>query len=290
MQIGRLLGVKIIFNWFFFFMLIFYAVVGRLTETIILFLVVFLHEFSHIAAARGYGLTVREVELMPFGGIARIDDLLEYDPGIESRVALAGPLFNFLMVGIAVITYTNFNVFKEPLLFFIRANLMIAFFNLIPSLPLDGGRILRANLTKRFGYRRATYQAALLGKIFAVILLIIGGVSSYYKYFNLSLVLAALFMFYAAHKEQSMAAYVFVRYLARKHRELDRKGILKAACLVVFEDTPLKEIIKNFTPQNYHLIIVLTAGLEITGTVTEGEIIDAVLKRGVHLPIKRLIK
>ncbi|PKM83787.1 MAG: peptidase M50, partial [Firmicutes bacterium HGW-Firmicutes-13] len=172
MQLGRLLGVRLVFNWFFFFVLFFYAVVGRLTEMIILFLVVILHEFSHITAARGYGLTVREVELLPFGGIARIDDLLEYDPGVESRVALAGPLFNFFMVGIAVIIYTNFNVPKEPLLFFIRCNLTIAFFNLLPSLPLDGGRILRANLTKRLGYRKATYQAALLGKIFAVILLI----------------------------------------------------------------------------------------------------------------------
>ncbi len=290
MHLGRVLGVKITFNWLFFFLLFFYALLGRLMETIILFFIVFLHEFSHTIVARGYGLTVREVELYPFGGMAKIDDLLEYDPSVESRVALAGPLFNLFLVGVSIVLYVNFNLPEDSLLFFIRSNLLIAFFNLLPSLPLDGGRILRASLSKRFGYRKATYQAALSGKILAFILFIISLVTLYYSAFNLSLVLVALFLFFAAQKEQSQAAYVFVRYLARKHKELDREKILNAGYLVAAEDTPLKEIVKKFTPKNYHLILVISPGYRIKGTVTEGQIIDAVLNRSVHLPVRNLLK
>ncbi len=290
MHLGRVLGVKITFNWLFFFLLFFYALLGRLMETIILFFIVLLHEFSHTIVARGYGLTVREVELYPFGGMAKIDDLLEYDPSVESRVALAGPLFNLFLVGVSIVLYTNFNLPEDSLLFFIRSNLLIAFFNLLPSLPLDGGRILRASLSKRFGYRKATYQAALSGKILAFILFIISLVTLYYSAFNLSLVLVALFLFFAAQKEQSQAAYVFVRYLARKHKELDREKILNAGYLVAAEDTPLKEIVKKFTPKNYHLILVISSGYRIKGTVTEGQIIDAVLNRSVHLPVRNLLK
>ncbi|UNC90925.1 M50 family metallopeptidase [Candidatus Contubernalis alkaliaceticus] len=290
MQIGRIFGVKIVFNWLFFFFLFFYALMGRLAESVTLFTVVLLHDFFHLLVARGYGLRVKEVELFPFGGMAHIDDLLEYDPMVESRVALAGPLFNIFMVGAAIIVYTNSHILaQELLLFFIRCNLLIASFNLLPLLPLDGGRVLRANLSKRFGYRKATEQAVLISKIMAVIFFTVGILGFYYGAVNYSLLLIAPFIYYAAHREQNQAAYVFVRYLNRKHRELDREGILKAGYIVALEDTPLKEIIKQFTHKNYQMVLVISPGYKIKGTVTEGQIIDAVFKRGSHLPIKNLL-
>ncbi len=290
MQIGRIFGVKIVFNWLFFFFLFFYALMGRLAESITLFSVVLLHDFFHLVVARVYGLTVKEVELFPFGGMAHIDDLLEYDPGVESRVALAGPLFNIFMVGAAIIVYTNSQLLaQELLLFFIRCNLIIAFFNLLPLLPLDGGRVLRANLSKRFGYRKATDQAVIISKIMAVIFFMVGILGIYFGTTNYSLLLIAPFIYYAAYREQNQAAYVFVRYLTRKHRELDRERILKAGYMVALEDTPLKEIIKQFTHKNYQMVLVISPGYKIKGTVTEGQIIDAVFKRGAHLPIKNLL-
>lgn len=285
----RVLGIQVVFNWFFFLGLFVYALLGQLAETIIVFLVVLLHEFSHTLVARAHGLVVREVELYPFGGIARLDDLLEYDPAVESRVALAGPLSNFFLVGLAIIVDANFNAGKEMVLFFIRANLMVAFFNLLPSLPLDGGRVLRANLSRYFGFRQATIQAAFLGKAIAVILLVTGVIAAYYNVINVSLILVSLFMFGAAHREQSRAVYLHVRHLARKHRELDRSGILRARYLVAEENTPLKDIIKMFNPKSYQMILVVTSGFQVKGTLTEGEIIDVVLKKGLHLPVKKLL-
>ncbi len=289
MEIGRIFGIKIVFNWFFFFFLFIYALMGRLVETVILFSVVLLHEFFHILVARGYGLNVKEVELFPFGGMARIDDLLEYDPGVESRVALAGPMFNLFLVGLAIIVYMNFSISLTHLMFFLRCNLLIAFFNLLPSLPLDGGRILRAILSRRLGYRKATERAVLLGKILAVFLLGGGAITAYLGFINPSLLIAAFFMFFAAHKEQSMAAYVFIRYLNRKQGELHKEGILKAGYLVAVENTPLREVVKNFTPKNYYLIMVVSPALKVRGTVTEGQVIDALMKRGNYLPIKKLL-
>ncbi len=290
MQIGRIFGVKIVFNWFFFFFLFFYALLGRLAESLTLFSVVLLHDFFHLIVARGYGLNVKEVELFPFGGMAHIDDLLEYDPTVESRVALAGPLFNIFMVAAAMVIYTNFHILAQDiLLFFIRCNLIIAFFNLLPLIPLDGGRILRAGLSRRFGYRRATAQAVVVTKILAVIFFITGTAILFTGSMNFSLIVIAPFLYFAAQKEQSQAAYVFVRYLAKKHKELDREGILKAGYIAALEDTPLNEIVKQFTHKNYQIVLVISPGYKIKGTVTEGQIIDAIFKRGAHLPVKNLI-
>ncbi len=107
--------------------------------------------------------------------MARIEGLLEIEPPqTERRIAWAGPpLANFLFTGIAMIFYANRYYLgplnEEMVLFFIRANLVLAFFNLIPpALPLDGGKILRSSLVHRFNYRKATEIAARLGKILAV--------------------------------------------------------------------------------------------------------------------------
>ena len=100
--------------------------------------------------------------------------------------------------------------------FFVQANLTLAAFNLMPALPLDGGRILRACLTPRLGFRAATEQAALLGQILAGLLFAIGLAGLYYSYFNLSLPLIAVFLFVAATKEKQQAVYTFIRALGAK--------------------------------------------------------------------------
>lgn len=113
-----------------------------------------------------------EIELYPFGGVARLEGLLELEPQVERQIAWGGPLSNFLLVALALVVYNNryyCNLLTEDLiLFFIRANLTLAFFNLFPALPLDGGRILRSLLAERYGFRKATKQAAFLGKVLAV--------------------------------------------------------------------------------------------------------------------------
>ncbi|MDI3280433.1 MAG: M50 family metallopeptidase, partial [Bacillota bacterium] len=170
MRIGRFLGVGFRVNNLFLLVLLLAGLAGRLEQVLFLFLAVFLHELGHVAAARSRGLSVREIELLPFGGVARVDDFLELDPAVERAVALAGPCTSFFLAGGLLLARKYGLLERSQADFLLGCNLMVAAFNLIPALPLDGGRIYRAHLVGRMGFRRATEQAAAVGKAMAALL------------------------------------------------------------------------------------------------------------------------
>lgn len=129
MKLLKLGGITFRFHWVFLLLLFLLAFYGYLGETLILFSLVLAHETVHMLIARAHGLEVGDVELFPFGGVARIEDVLELDPQVESNVALAGPLFNFVLVAISMVLYANLPGWQqnEMFLFFIRCNLVLGF-------------------------------------------------------------------------------------------------------------------------------------------------------------------
>lgn len=290
MTIARLFGVRIILNRLFLVLLLLLSAVGMFWETIILFGVVFLHELAHMVTAQASGLSVREVELLPFGGVARIDDLLEFDPSVEKAVAIAGPLTNAFLYGIGVFARNHPAIPPDLLEIFLRDNVIIGLFNLVPALPLDGGRILRAMMARRIGFRRATERAAKLGKVCALVIGVAGGVLMYHGQANISFFVLAGFVYIAAGKEQGLAAYVFMRYLTRKQRELARSGSMVAHQIVALEATSLKEVMNGFVPQRYHVIWVLDTQGRIHGITSEMEVIEAAFQLGVETQIGQIAR
>jgi Zn-dependent protease len=184
-----------------------------LVLTLVLFMFVLLHELGHGFAALHYGIGVRDITLLPIGGVARIEQLA-LKPGREVVIALAGPAVNLtlallftppilliararqvtnpleLLLLIADVSPTGFIIY----LFF--TNLVLAAFNLLPAFPLDGGRVLRACLsffTQRF---TATSIAAGFGQVLALGLCALGLATG-----NPSLILMAAFIAVAAYLE-----------------------------------------------------------------------------------------
>lgn len=135
---------------------------------------VVLHELGHSFTAMHFGIGVRRILLMPIGGMAEFD-AIPRQPGREFLITLAGPAVNFaiaavLWIFVGLARGSDFPVtaagFMQLLL---RANLVMGFFNLLPVFPMDGGRILRALLAWRMPYLKATYVAATVGKVLAVV-------------------------------------------------------------------------------------------------------------------------
>lgn len=288
MRLGRLFGVQIVLNPFFLLTLLGFAMIGLLPQALLLFGAVLLHELAHVVVARGMGLAVEAVELLPFGGVARLADFLELDPAAERSVALAGPVTNLFLAGLCVALQTYRLGAPEHVGFFLQTNLVLAVFNFVPALPLDGGRVLRSHLTKRWGFRRATEVAANLGRAIAVLLALAGAVGLYLRYVNLSLLILAFFVYAAAGRERSHAAWVFTRYLARKQRELRESGILSVETLVAGEHLPVREVVRRFVPRRYHLIYLVGQEGEVSSLVTEAEVIEALLARGSEVPLREL--
>lgn len=164
-----------------------------------------IHELAHIIAARLAGVQVMQIQLLPFGGSARMENPYGLPAGRIIPVAIAGPVANLLSaVSCAALAHWGvISIFTASSL--IQPNLMLCIFNLLPALPLDGGRILFTLLERPLGERRALNTGILLGRLLAVALLtaaVIGGLRS--GSWNLTLVLAAVFII-ASERDERLA-------------------------------------------------------------------------------------
>lgn len=137
------------------------------------------HEIAHALVARRFGVHVREITLFLLGGVAEIEGELP-SPGSEFAVALAGPGTSLAIGSLFALASSWMNAIgltgaEAVALTLAAVNLGVAMFNLVPGLPLDGGRILRAAVWRRTGsFERATSIAARGGSIVAVTLIAFG--------------------------------------------------------------------------------------------------------------------
>lgn len=289
MQLGSLFGIRIRLHPLFLGAALLCFILGVGLEFLLVCLIVILHEIAHGLTGRLLGLKIGEIELYPFGGVARFAEQLELEPYIERRLAWSGPAVNLALAGLGMIAHVRTG--REPalLLFFIQANLTLGIFNLLPALPLDGGRLLRAYLTPRHGFRRATETAALSGQILAGLLCGAGLIGLYHRYYNLSLIAVAVFLFVAATREKQQAVYTFLRSLGIKEHELFKRGALRGAQLIVLEETRLLEVFRLFMPQRYHYIRVLDRSQRCSAELSETALIRAAMQKGLDIPIKKIL-
>ncbi len=179
------------------------TILGGLSLMIAVFGCVLLHEFGHALTARRFGIATKDIVLSPIGGVARLERMPR-KPGQEVVVALAGPAVNvgiaLLLAGVVFLTNSSAAWQLERLAEsfagrLLVANVLVAALNLLPAFPLDGGRVLRALLSIRFGRRRATRAAVFLGRTLCVGLALLGLVQSP------MLILIAVFLWIAGTAE-----------------------------------------------------------------------------------------
>lgn len=140
----------------------------------LVFSCVLLHELGHALVAKRFDVQTRDITLYPFGGIASI--VSQPPPRAELVIALAGPLVNLCIAGVLYpfITLPDLNTEKIPSPLPIPTrifltNVALAVFNLLPALPMDGGRVLRA-LLSLFKITQATKIAARVSQGLCVLL------------------------------------------------------------------------------------------------------------------------
>ncbi len=173
------------------------SALSRVFFILALFGCVLLHELGHALTAKLFKISTRDIVLYPFGGVATL--MSEGRPKEEFFIAIAGPAVNLILavlIGFASTADLSFDEanagFLDRLLY---ANIALAFFNLIPALPMDGGRILRS-LLALMGVRRATTVAARISQVICVFMGIFAVFSG-----NIILVIISLLVFSNAVQE-----------------------------------------------------------------------------------------
>lgn len=146
-----------------------YWAVGAVTA-LVFFASILVHELGHSWVALRNGIPIRSITLFVFGGVAQIARE-PGAPGVELRIAIAGPATSFLLAGLFAGIWQvvrDVPILAAPAIWLARINFMVAAFNLIPGFPLDGGRLLRALVWRWTGsLRRASEAASFLGQLVA---------------------------------------------------------------------------------------------------------------------------
>jgi Zn-dependent protease len=192
--LGRVAGVPVIlaYSWFIVaaFIVLVYGpqLVGRFPEigfaayivalayAVLLLLSVLVHELAHALSARAFHWPTAKIVLTLWGGHTQFGNF-SGTPGRSLAVALAGPAANFLLAGAGYLTwplFTRGTVGAELAGIFVYANLLVAVFNVLPGLPLDGGRIVESAVWKATGSQeKGTVAAGWSGRIIAALLVLV---------------------------------------------------------------------------------------------------------------------
>jgi Zn-dependent protease len=222
MNLFRIRGIQLSLHFSFFLLVALAAETGWLegewtgmwfsvATLLAFFTCVVLHELGHSFTAMRFGIGVRRILLLPIGGMAEFEEIPRR-PLHELLITIAGPAVNFAIAALLALAFGLPDVdqvadgmvtvdlagFAHLLLVW---NLLMGCFNLLPVFPMDGGRILRALLACRLNYVRATFIAATIGKVLAVVA---AGIALYFFKAGLTAVLFA-FIFLVGEMEYRMA-------------------------------------------------------------------------------------
>jgi Zn-dependent protease len=230
-RLGRIAGIPIGINWTWAIVFVLFAwsladflfpatnpglttltyVAMALVAEVLFFGSLLLHELGHAVVARREGMKIDGVTLWLFGGVARFRGMFP-SAGAEFRIAIAGPAVTAVLAAVFVgfATLTHLGPATDGVAAWLGyINLLLLGFNLVPALPLDGGRVLRAGLWKaRNDFVWATRISALVGRAFGVAMMA-GGAALFLvhgAFSDLWLALIGWFVYGAAKTEASLAS------------------------------------------------------------------------------------
>jgi Zn-dependent protease len=265
--------------------------VAGVAFAVLLYLSVLLHEISHAVMAQRYGLGVRSISLNFLGGATEIDSEAR-TPGQEFKVAVVGPLTSLVIGGVALalLTVTPQGLLELAVGMLAFANLIVGVLNLVPGLPLDGGRVLRALVWKVTGnMHRGTIVAAWGGRVAAVLVLatpllgqaLLGRHPDVFTYLIVAVV--ATFLWQGA--TLAMVSARFRRRLpALKARPLARRVV------AVPDKLSVAEAVRRAQETGAGAIIVHTGDERLRGVVNEASLLAVPDEQRAWVPVSSVMR
>jgi len=224
-----------------------------------LFIGVTLHELGHSILAIRYGVKIESITLHVLGGVAQLKEIPSR-PGEEAKMALAGPATSFALGGLfwlLLMTVNPAGTFPRFTLgFLFYVNIAVGIFNLIPALPLDGGRVLRSVISLKKSHFQATKIATRVSKFLAVLI-------GFYGLLNLNIFLLVIAFYIYAGVTSEYQSVILERAL----KGLTTGDLMTKDVVTVGEDTRVAELKETMLKERHLGYPVLSQG-RVVGIVT----------------------
>ena len=290
LKLGKIAGIGLFVHWTFSLLILFIVytnykagqnsiqILWSVLFILCIFLTVFMHELGHALTAKKFGIKTKDITLLPIGGVAQLERLPE-KPSEELMVAFAGPMVNIVLALITSLFISLPNTSEEMIaqldngvnsgnffLNFYLVNIILAFFNLIPAFPMDGGRVLRALLSYKLERHQATKIAARIGQALAIGFVLLG------FYSNPFLIFIGIFVFMGAQIESE---YTESKYMLKGYKVRD--VLMKQYPTIDYNETLETAVKLMLDSQNKHFLVTEN-GIPM-GTLNREQIIAALAKK-----------
>lgn len=221
-------------------------------ELMMVLLIIFVHEMGHGAAASFFSWRIKKIALLPFGGVAEMDEHGNRPLKEELIVVLAGPLQHVWMMALSYILFIAGVLPEKWHMLFIQYNMMILLFNLIPIWPLDGGKLVFILLSMKKSFQeahlRTIYVSAGTLIILSAALIIIAPMT-----LNVWVIIG--FLAFSLYYEWKQRRFIFMRFLMERHygKQIDLRELkpINAA-----ENEMVGQVLEKFQRGCKHPIIV----------------------------------
>lgn len=260
--IGKIDDIPIQLHWTFLLLLLLILFISLYAFLlwILLFVCVLVHELIHSITSKRNGIKVNKIVLYPFGG-GSIIDFEKVNPEIEFRISIVGPIASLLLgmiFGIAAI-FTPAGIVESTIQILFILNIFLGVFNLLPWLPLDGGRAFRSYMQKTKSFLEATKKAVSVSNIVTVLFIIgtiiyaflfAAGTSLIYKEFLIIFDIAIAFFIYSGAQAELQAAF-----LKENTIDLKAKDALTKNYVIVNPNISINELYKTLLKKKTHIVL-----------------------------------
>jgi stage IV sporulation protein FB len=225
---------------------------GHFNVVVMIFTIVTIHEIGHYAAARFFKWKVKKIMLLPFGGVAELDEHGNKPLKEELIIILAGPFQHVWMIGFSFFLW-KFGVFSESFFeLFLFHNVVILLFNLLPIWPLDGGKLTFIFVSYFFPFKKAL----LIAYAFSAFFLLIFAVWTVLLYpMQLNVWLIILFLFITNVLAYRQISYTHLRFLMERFYDRERM-FSKTKAFAVKKNVKVSDAFALFYRDVFHLFFV----------------------------------
>ncbi len=265
----------------FLILTFFIIALGFGEQFFITFVFISIHELSHILSAKFFKIKTEKIVITPLGELAVMKNIDTLSFAKKFIIFISGPLANILF-GIVFLIYTN-----GILNFAIKINFFLAFFNLLPIYPLDGGRILLLLLNKFFPIILSNKITLKITSALSLLFILLGIIQLVLYPYNLTLFCIGVYLFKIRNKTCFGMTFDFYKYVMKKNEIL--KDTVPLKNFYLNKNFKLKNIIKKFY-FNYYCVFYIYEKGNIQKRISEQEIIEYIQRKGISGNISDIIK